>query len=75
MDVVGAGLDDHNLVAHFVPLLCWCSDSGGARLAIQAFVSLVVCLYSDGLGHRAFSDHCGPGQTRLQIAVCRPSLS
>ena len=66
-----AWLDDHNLVAHPVGLLCWCADRGGARPAIQAAVSLVVCLYSDSLGHRAFSSDCCFGQTRLQIAICR----
>ena len=53
-DAVMAGLDDHNPLVRFALLLCWCSDRGAAWPRIQALVSLVVCLYSDNLSHRAF---------------------
>jgi hypothetical protein len=48
-DVVSAELNDHSSVAHPVSVLYWRPDRRGARGIVQAFLSVVVCLYPDVL--------------------------
>jgi len=54
LDVVMAEHHYLSPVAHPGSLLPWRTDRRSAWPTVQAFVFLVVCLYSDSLSYRAF---------------------